>query len=222
VGLDRLSVAALVLVVFAAAACDSGGHPKRLLYGRPALQFSPVAGSVIADGRVLQRAMLRGRLDSCLFRGDRDSVAPEAVVVERIGVDGESLTFANRGHTGVYACDGGVDPVGERVRPWCGAVFGALVHGRLLDPRLDVLCRTRMGGAPLAYAFVQPVAGAHWIGVVQDGYTELYEVLAGMPVRIASTRDVSVEAARARFELRQYDVAGRLLERGNLEAAVAG
>jgi hypothetical protein len=91
----------------------------------------------------------------------------------------------------------------------------------LLDPRLDVLCRTR-NGAPLAYAFVQPVAGAHWIGVVQDGYTEVYEVLADLPVRIASTRDVSVEAARARFQISQYDVAGRLLERGELEAAVAG
>ena len=220
-GLDRLSVVALVLVVFAAVACDSGGRPKRLLYGRPAHQFGPVSGSVIADGRVLERALLRGRLDSCVFRGDRASLAPNALVVERIGVDGESLTFANRGRTGVYACDGGVDPVGERVRPWCGAVFGALVHGRLLDPRLDVLCRTRKG-TPLAYAFVQPVAGAHWIGVVQDGYTELYEVLAGLPVRIASTRDVSVDAARARFEVSQYDVAGRLLERGDLEAAVAG
>jgi hypothetical protein len=221
VGLDRLSVAALLLVVFAAAACDSGGRPKRLLYGRPALQFGPVAGSVIADGRVLRRVLLRGRLNSCLFRGDRASVAPNALVVERVGVDGESLTFANRGGTGVYACDGGVDPVGERVPPWCGAVFGELVHGRLLDPRLDVLCRTRKG-APLAYAFVQPVAGAHWIGVAQDGYIELYEVLAGLPVRIASTRDVSVEAARARFQVSQYDVAGRLLERGDLEAAVAG
>jgi hypothetical protein len=69
---------------------------------------------------------------------------------------------------------------------------------------------------------VQPVAGAHWIGVAQDGYTELYEVLAGLPVRIASTRDVSVEAARARFQVSQYDVAGRLLERGDLETAVAG
>jgi hypothetical protein len=176
---------------------------------------------VIADGRVLRRALLRGRLDSCLFRGDRASVAPDAVVVERVGVDGESLTFPNRRGTGVYACDGGVDPVGERARPWCGAVFGELVDGRLLDPRLDVLCRTRKG-APLAYAFVQPVAGAHWIGVAQDGYTELYEVLAGLPVRIASTRDVSLDAARARFRVSQYDLVGRLLERGDLEAAVAG
>jgi hypothetical protein len=142
-------------------------------------------------------------------------------VVERVGVDGESLTFPNRRGTGVYACDGGVDPVGERARPWCGAVFGELVDGRLLDPRLDVLCRTRKG-APLAYAFVQPVAGAHWIGVAQDGYTELYEVLAGLPVRIASTRDVSLDAARARFRVSQYDLVGRLLERGDLEAAVAG
>jgi hypothetical protein len=222
VGLDRLKLAALVLVVvFVTAACDSGGRPERLLYGQRAAEFSPVHGSVIAEGRVLRRSMLGRRLETCLFRGDRSTVDADAVVVERIGVDSESLTFANRGRTGVYACDGGVDPAGERPRPWCGTVFGELVHGRLLDPRLDVLCRTRER-APLAYAFVEPVAGAHWIGVEQDGYIELYEVLAGLPVRVASPRNVSARHARATFAVSQYDLEGRRLVRQDLEVAVAG
>lgn len=219
--MDRLKLAALALVLIVTAACDSGGRPRRLLYGQRAAEFTPVNGSVIAEGRVLRRSMLGRRLDRCLFRGDRSAVGADAVVVERVGVDGESITFANRGRTGVYACDGGVDPARERPRPWCGTVFGELVQDRLLDPRLDVLCRTRKG-APLAYAFVEPVPGAHWIGVEQDGYTEVYEVLAGLPVRIATTRNIRPEQARATFALSQYDLEGRQLVREDLEAAVAG
>lgn len=220
-GLDRLRLALLVIVVLVAAACDSGGRPKHLLHGQPAAEFRPVPGSVLTEARVLRRSLLGRRLESCLFRGDRAGVAADAVVVERVGVDGESLTFANRSRTGVYACDGGVDRAGERQPPWCGAVFGELADGRLLDPRLDVLCRDR-SGAPLAYAFVEPVAGAHWIGVEQAGYTEVYEVLAGLPVRIVSTRHVDAEDARAAFEVSQYDLRGRQLVKGELVAAVAG
>jgi hypothetical protein len=221
VGLDGLRLAVLVFVGFVAAACDGDGRPRQLLYGQRASEFAPVPGSVIARGRVLRRSLLGQRLESCLFRGDSPSVGPDAVVVERVGVDDESLTFANRSETGVFACDGGIDPAGERPPPWCGAVFGELVEGRLLDPRLDVLCRTRTG-SPLAYAFVQPVPGAHWVGVDQGGYTELYEVLAGLPVRIASTRGISRQAARATFDVRQFDAEGRELVEGELAAAVAG
>ena len=141
--------------------------------------------------------------------------------MERVGVDDESLTFRNRNGTGVYACDGGIDAAGEHRPPWCGEAFGALADGRLLDPRLDVSCRNRRG-VPLAYAFVEPVAGAHWIGVDQGRYSEVYEVVAGLPVRVATTRRISLERARATFEITQYDVDGRELVTGDLEAAVAG
>jgi hypothetical protein len=221
VGLDRLKPLTLLLVVLVAAACDRGGRPRHLLYGQPAAEFRPVRGSVMSVARVVRRATLGRRLESCLFRADRPNVASDTKVVERIGVDDESLTFANRRATGVYACDGGVDPAGEHRPPWCGEVFGALADGRLLDPRLDVICRDRRG-APLAYAFVEPVAGAHWIGVGRGRYTEVYEVVAGLPVRVATTRRISLERARATFEITQYDLHGRELVRGDLEAAVAG
>lgn len=220
-GLDRLKVAALALVVLFTSACEDGGRPGRLLDGRRASQFRPVHESVIAAGRVVTRAMLGRRLDDCLFRGDRSGVADDALVVERVGVDGQSLTFATRSGTGVYACDGGVDPAGERPLPWCATVFGQRVEGRLLDPRLDVTCRDRHG-KPLAYAFVEPVPGAHWISVEQDGYVEVYEALAGLPVRVATTRHVEAGEARATFRVAQYDVHGRELVSGELEAAVAG
>jgi len=68
-------------------------------------------------------------------------------------------------------------------------------QGALLDPRLDILCRDRKGRA-LAYAWVDPAAGVRWIGVDQGSYTEVYEVLARLPVRIASIR--GIQAGRAR------------------------
>ena len=218
--MDGLKLVLLVLIAFAAAACGSG-RPRHLVYGQPAAEFRPVHGGVLTLGRALPAATLGRRLDTCLFRGDRADVRADAVVVERIGVSGESLTVANQSGSGVYGCDGGIDPAGEHRSPWCGEVFGRLVAGRLLDPRLDVACLDRRRRR-LAYAFVEPVAGAHWIGVDQGRYVEIYEVLAGLPVRVATTRDVETRRARASFEIIQYDLAGHELVRGRLEAAIAG
>jgi hypothetical protein len=221
-GLDRLTLCFALGAALLAAGCTHGGkRPARLLDGRAALAFAPVRGSVVTASRVLTAAALGERLDSCLFPGDRMNVAPDAPVVERVGVDGESLAVANRDHTQIFACDGGVDPAGERTSPWCHAVAGELEHGRLLDPRLDVLCRDRRR-RPLAYVFVEPVPAARWIGVREDGYVELYEVLARLPVRVAATRSVDPENARATLEITQYDAEGRVLVHGNLEAVVAG
>ncbi|MDX6400548.1 MAG: hypothetical protein QOF27_1154 [Gaiellaceae bacterium] len=216
-GLDRLIIVALALVVVLAG-CDShASRPRQLLYGETAQELTPVAGSVIAIGRVLDAATLGRRFTSCSPGGAVDGAA----IVERIGVFGESLTFADRAGKTLYSCDGGTDPAGERRPPWCGASVGRLVHGRLLDPRLDILCRDREG-RPLAYAWVEPVAGAHWIGVDQGSYTEVYEVLAGLPVRVATSQGIQLGRSRAIFAVRQYDATGRSLVKGPLEAAVAG
>jgi hypothetical protein len=217
---DRLRVWLVLLLPLAAAACGGSARPKQLLNGDIAATFAPVEGSVVAAARALRRATLGSRLDACLLPG-KEHVDGDSLVVERVGVDNESLTFSSPDGAGVYACDGGVDPAGERTLPWCGLVFGERAEGRLLDPRLDVNCRGP-DGEPLAYAFVEPVERAHWIGVRRDGYVELHEVLAGLPVRIAKSDGISREHARARFEVEQFDVAGRLLVRGVLEPAVAG
>lgn len=215
-----VGTAAVVAIVAAGCGGGGGGRPTRLLDGRPAAQFAPVPGSVVAAGRVLRLSNL-GDADECLAAIDGTDVGGDAPVVERIGVAGKSLTFANRSGSGVYACDGGIDPAAERAPPWCGAVFGALDGGRLADTRLDVLCVDR-AYQPLAYAFVEPVAGARWIGVREDGYTELYEALGSLPVRVASTRGIDNENARAALEITEYDAVGRELLRERLEAAVAG
>ena len=219
-GLDRLILVALLLAVVLLAGCDSGGdRPERLLYGQAAQEFSPVPGSVIASGRVLDGTTLGGRFASC--RPPGAGVRNDAVVVERVGVFGESLTFADADHKTLYGCDGGTDAAGERKPPWCGNPAGLLVKAKLLDPRLDVLCRDTKG-RPLAYAWVEPAAGARWVGVDQGTYTEVYEVLAGLPVRIASARGVQPSRARATFDVTQYDTDGKELIKGKLEAQVAG
>jgi hypothetical protein len=220
VGLDRLNLVALLLAVVLLAGCDSDGdRPERLLYGQAAQEFSPVPESVIASGRVLDGTTLGGRFANC--RLPETGVRNDAVVVERVGVFGESLTFADADHKTLYGCDGGTDAAGERKPPWCGNPAGLLVKGKLLDPRLDVLCRDPKG-RPLAYAWVEPAAGARWVGVDQDTYIEIYEVLAGLPVRIASARGVQPSRARATFDVTQYDKDGKELIKGKLEAQVAG
>jgi hypothetical protein len=216
-GLDRLGRVALVSVAVLLVGCDNQSRPKRLLYGEQAAEFKPVPGSVVAIGRVLRGTTLGHRFLICR----PNAVARDALVVERVGVDSESLTFADRRHRTVFACDGGLDPAGEHRRPWCSGSAGRLFEGRLLDPRLDVGCRDRIGRA-LAYAWVEPVAGAHWIGVDQGSYTELYEVLGRVPVRIASTHGLDLARSRATFDVTQYDAEGRELVKGKLEAAVAG
>jgi hypothetical protein len=220
VGLDGLRLTTLLLGVVLLAGCDSrGARPERLLYGQAAPEFKPVPGSVIAIGRVLDGTTLGRRFTSCRPKGA--GIRDDALVVERTGVFGESLTFADPARKTVYACDGGTDPAAEREPPWCGGSAGLLFRGKLLDPRLDILCRDRKGRA-LAYAWVEPAAGVRWIGVDQGAYTEIYEVLAGLPVRIASTRGIELGRARATFDVTQYDNHGKEVIEGKLEAQVAG
>ena len=219
-GLDRLIVAVLGLVLAVLAGCDNGGSSspaRRLLYGEPAQELAAVPGSVIAIGRVVDAATLGRRFTRCSPEGAVDG----AVIVERIGVFGESLTFADDTGKTLYSCDGGIDPAGERRRPWCGGSSGRLLHGRLVDPRLDILCRDHKG-RPLAYAWVDPVPGARWIGVDQGRYMEVYEVLAALPVRVATLREIQLGRSRATFAVTQFDESGKALVKGVLEASVAG
>jgi hypothetical protein len=212
-------LASVTLLVAFVAGCDHGSRPKRLLYGEPAAEFRPVEGSVISQVRVLDARTLGRRFTRCTMESGHGDFPPQTLVVERIGVFSESLTFTDsRGRT-VYACDGGTDAAQERRPPWCGGSVGIRQAGRLLDPRLDVLCRTH-DGKPLAYAWIEPVAGAHWIGIDQGSYSELYEAAAGLPVRVAT--QTHIHGSKAEFDVTQYDVHGRELVKVGLETAVAG
>jgi hypothetical protein len=224
VGLDRLTRAATLgaaSLLLATAGCDHQARPKRLLHGQAAAEFRPVEGSVVTQVRVVRAAFLARRFSLCVSPSDRLRFPVDTVVVERVGVFSESLTFRDRGRRHLYSCDGGTDRAGERQGPWCGGSVGRLYDGRLLDPRLDILCADPEG-RPLAYAWVAPAAGSHWIGVDQGSYIEMYEVGGNVPVRIATRRGIDRAASRATFEVVQYDIGGRELVRETLEAAVAG
>jgi hypothetical protein len=221
-GLDRLKLISRGAVVSGALLASVGcgtSRPDRLIDGVRAGRFAPVADSVVTRVRVLPRSMLAARLKSCSL-ADSERFPADTTIVERETVVGESLTFAGPSGRKLYSCDGGTDPAGELARPWCGGAVGERVEGRLYDPRLNVGCRDREG-RPLAYAWIEPVGGARWIGLDQGSYTEVYEVVAAYPVRVATTRGVD-PGGKARLEVRYYDGSGKELVRETIDAGVAG
>jgi hypothetical protein len=140
--------------------------------------------------------------------------------VTRIGVEALSVTVATASYTAVLGCIESVGPRDEN-RRWCGSSYGKVTAGRLADPRLDVLCLTAAGD-PIGSAWVQPAPAARYVVVMQAGYTEAYTVAGGLPVRVASARDVDVRRSRATFAISEHDRDGRLLRAYRLEAFVAG
>jgi hypothetical protein len=158
------------------------------------------------------------KLASCL----RGSLAPPSagVAVERIGVSGESITFADATHTGLYACDSG-GGARQDDRHWCGRSFGRLYSGQLRDPRLDVLCATERG-TPLGFAWVEPSKAARYVVVQHVSYSEAYEVAAGLPVRISTETGLRSDPVRVTVEVAEHDAAGKLIGRYRLAAVPAG
>ncbi len=139
-------------------------------------------------------------------------------VVVRTGVDAASVTFRDVG-VGLWACIERPGPREER-RRWCGLAHCTLHSGRLQDPRLDIGSVTR-NGATIATGWVEPGHGTTYVVVAQDGYAEVYEVAAGLPIRIGSTRGADVARSRARFEISEHAADGSSLREYPLEAAVA-
>jgi hypothetical protein len=145
--------------------------------------------------------------------------APDGrAIVERVGAVGSSVTFASV--SGLHGCDDGQRR--EARRHWCGIAFGMLRRGRLDDPRLDVAgCRTVSGG-PIGFVWVKAGAETRYVAVSQDGYAEVYEPAAGLPIRIATSAGVTVDGSRATFRISEHDARGRLLRRYRLDAVPAG
>jgi len=140
-------------------------------------------------------------------------------VVERRLARWRSLTFRSADGRFLDGCDS----IGVRIerRRWCAPSTGTLQHGRLRDPRLN-LCQAR-GRRPVAFIWVTPLARARWIGVAEGaGRTDLYRVAAGLPVRVASGRNVHLAGSRATFFVTEYDARGHLLARRTIVARVAG
>jgi len=179
---------------------------------------SPVA----TRARTLQVSQLGSVGRACLrtFRPEF-SIPPSTIVVDRTGSIGASLTFRDRRGGFVLGCDR-TDRPGEAAPPWCARSAGRLVLGRLTDPRVDILCRGRPpDDRTIGFAWVDPMPTSRWLAVRGNGRTELYEVLAGLPVRVTTT-DVDVGTSSAVVDLTEYDASGNAVCSRRLRASVAG
>jgi hypothetical protein len=176
---------------------------------------------VLTSVSVLDAARLvRGSAPERCVEGPFAKHRIEGPVVTRTGVDTVSVTVEDASSTGLLGCIDSLGPRDEN-RRWCGTAYGTVSSGRLADPRLDILCVTR-DGEPIASAWVEAGADTRYVVVSEAGYAEAYEIAAGLPLRIASTREVDASHARARFEISEHDDNGRLLRTYRLEARVAG
>src|SRR5262249_13802240 len=146
------------------------------------------------------------RVGSCLAN-DWGS-APAGVVVERTGVQGESVTFLNTSGRQILGCDyaGGH---GDDDRPWCGLAAGQLHAGRLRDPRLDLGWSTG-GRNRLGFVWVQPARTTRFVVVQPPGFAEVYEIAGGFPIRV-TTSDVNVDSLRASVAVSEYSREGKLI-----------
>ena len=159
------------------------------------------------------------RAAQCLRRArDHAAVGP---VVARVGVNGESVTFRASSGQSLVACDRAAAATEARDM-WCGIAVGRLEHGQLRDPRLDVAGCRDAADDPVAFAWVDPGRAAQYVTVGQPGFTEVYRVVSGLPVRITTTSGIDREGSRASFRITEHDGEGRLLRAYTLDARVAG
>jgi len=229
VGHVRPRAPGAVLVALAAVvqvACLGGdGPPSELADGSPARAPS-VALDGVSSRQVETRAAalnLReaatGPVSRCLAT-TREHV-PHSPIVRRISVDGASVTYRTASGRDVVACDG-TDLSDEHGQTWCGLALGRTRRERLLDPRLDVASCSTSSDEPVAFAWVEPGPATRYIAVDRDGYVEVYPVVAGLPVRVATTSGIDVDTSSASFEVSEHDADGKRLRSYTLRARVAG
>lgn len=209
------------------AGCGGGGRVEqsvRLVDGSTAPPL-PAALARLESGAVATRAGAiradeldtRGRACLDSFRSEF-RVPPETVVVQRVALIGASLTFLDAEHRVVLGCDRTSRRDAHRL--WCARSVGRLFSGRLRDPRVDILCRDS-GGDRVGFGWVDPASGVRWIVARNGSRAEVEGVIAGLPVRIATT-EVDAETSSATFDVRELAGDGKVVRRYRLRAAVAG
>jgi hypothetical protein len=213
-----------VVCILGTAACSGDdGVPALLVDGSPAratrvdLEGVEVPAVATRVDRVsVTRVLMNPAEAKCLASG---SVDPGEILVRRVGVHGESVTYRTAAGPAIRACDkSSGSPRGE---PWCGFGYGRLEAGRVTDPRLDLACATETGD-PVAFAWVEPRADAAFVAIRQRGYVEIYPAAGDLPVRVATTTGIGLEESRATFEISEHNRRGTLLRAYVLDAPVAG
>jgi hypothetical protein len=217
-----LTVAASLL---ATTGCGGGTSRPRLVDGSRVAEL-PAALKRL-DGAVLTRTRVvaakevdQHAMDACGFVPRDGGTA----VVERVGLNGSSITFAGTGSS-LYACDKIPDPAtaADPDLPWggvwCGGSAGRFSGGTLDDPRLDLCSNTE--DDVVAFVWVEPGAKTKWLVVSDAGTQEVYDVAASLPVRITTTHGID-PAGRASFHVGAYGADGTRLRESTLSARVAG
>jgi hypothetical protein len=176
-------------------------------------------------GAVLTRAerIHASQLDASTRAGcELLSEGKGALIVKRVDLHGTSLTFTKG--AAVYGCDAIPDRLPDPDLPteggWCGGAVGHVRAGMLRDPRLD-LC-TATDHSLTAFAWIQPRPDARWVAVEREDRRQVYEVAAGLPVRITTVDGVYASTSTADFSVEEYDRGGVRLADYDLHAAVAG
>jgi hypothetical protein len=214
----------VALVVAATAGCsgDAPPVPSTLVDGStaraPPVTLEGVDGPSIATrARVVSHdSVLR---NSPAARCAGSAVAPGAVVVERIGVSGASVTLLTSNGRELRGCDASTVRA-TTGSAWCGHAFARLQAGQLRDPRLSLTC-SDAGGEPIGFAWIQPGADASYVVIARTGYDEVYPVSGDAPVRV-TTHDVDLADSGAAFAVSEHARDGRRLRTYELEARVSG
>lgn len=218
----RVRCAGLILALAGGCRADMPSAPSNLVDGsparRPPVVLEGVGGPSVATVVRLMPAdgaASRSYAASCIAAMGE---AP-AAVVERVGVNGRSITFLDPGHRTAHACDA-ISAADSEEGRWCGSAFAQLWSGRLRDPRLSLTCRS-LDGDPVGFAWIQPGAETRYIVVRGSGYAEVYAAADDVPVRV-TTEVVDVGSSRAVFSISEHARSGRRLRSYELDAQVAG
>ena len=162
------------------------------------------------------RVLLRSLAGRCVAES-HDHPSGSAVVV-RVGTTGESVSFRTASGRALVGCDGAAGGK-DAARSLCGRAYARLESGRLPDPRLDLAGCVTATGDTVAFAWLAPGPHTSFVAVRQQGYVEIYPVVARVPVRISSTGNISTQGPgqcsrsrsttrAARFFTRRYSRLG--------------
>jgi hypothetical protein len=207
----------LILAIPGVALAASSTSPRHLIDGStppvvPKALAAQDPAFVMTRVRVTTKSRLRPMVSAC---GGSERVALDSLVVERIGVNGRTITFPIPGSE-IGGCDR--NPRARPVQnPWCGGAAWILRRGRVSDARLDI-CTDRKGRPVVAFGWVNALPRAKWIVVDQPGFREVYPVAARLPVRVST---VSEMGSPTTFHTAQYDANGVLLARKVVRASIA-
>jgi hypothetical protein len=177
------------------------------------------ATALLTTVRAFSARSLDARGRSCIATSVGRARTPGETVIERVDHFGSSVTFRPRTGPFLFGCTAAARSP-EAHGGWCGHVVGEVRDGHLVDPRLDIACRTPEGEA-IGSAWIEPVPNARWIVVRDHALVQIYPVAAALPVRV-TTGVVDIPTATAVFRIEQYDAAGTRVSEATVRTAVAG